>query len=162
MRSPDSSVLSGRCDSLIRVSPRFVAFAITIPRQHTVWFSLPTPPCAFGASGQELVDPATPTRDNAHGNIRVSQVPVEPRLSVCTCSSDPGRTNISDHSRNARAAPAHSTTKAPTKVLSRLVYMASGLAIYASQRRLPGRHARLAPGCRSSFAGRDFHPQRFR
>ena len=32
----------------------------------------------------------------------------------------------------------------------------------ASQCRLPIHHARLAPGCRSSFAGRDFHPQRLR
>ena len=161
-RSPGSSVPSRRCDSLMSVSPRFVAFAIAIPRQHTALISLPTPPCAFPASSLELVDPATPARDDARGDIRVSQVPVEPLLPVCSCSRDPGRTSISDHVRNARAALARSTTKAPTTVLSRLSYMASELAVYASRCWLPIPHARLAPGCWSGFTGRDFHPQRLR
>ncbi len=54
------------------------------------------PACAFDESGLELVDPATPSRDNARGNVRFSQVPVEPHLSVCSCSRDPGRTDVSD------------------------------------------------------------------
>lgn len=61
-----------------------------------------------------------------------------------------------------RAAPARSTTKAPTTVLSRLSCMASELAVYASRCQLPEHHARLAPGCWSGFTGRDSHPQRLR
>ena len=162
VRSPGSPVLSRRCDSPMSVSLRFVAFAIAIPWQHTALISLPSPPCAFDAPGPELVDPATPPRDSARGDIGGSQVPVEPHLFVCPCSRDPGRTGVSDHLRNARAAPACSTTKAPTTVLSRLTDMASELAVYASWCRLPIPHARLAPGCWSGFAGRDFHPQRLR
>jgi hypothetical protein len=97
VRSPGSLVRSGRWDSLMPVSLLFVAFACAIPRQHTGWISLPTPPCAFDAWGPELVDPATPARDNPRGDIRGSQVPVEPPLSVCPCSRDLGRTGISDH-----------------------------------------------------------------
>jgi len=59
---------------------------------------------------------------------------------------------------DVRAAPAHSTTRTPTTVLSRLHGMASRLAIYASWCRSPIPHARLAPGCWSSFAVLDFHP----
>jgi len=47
------------------------------------------PACAFDESGLELVDPATPSRDNARGNVRFSQVPVVPHLSVCSCSPTP-------------------------------------------------------------------------
>jgi len=162
VRSPASSVLSRRCDSLMSVPLHFVAFANAIPWQHTPLVLLSMPACAFAASSLELSHPATPTRDIAHGEIRASQVPVEPRLSVCSCSRDPGWTSVSDPSQNARAAPAHSTTKAPATVLSRLSCMASALAVYASRCRLPIPHARLAPGCWSGFAGRDSHPQRLR
>jgi hypothetical protein len=137
LRSPVSSVLSRRCDSLMPISLRFVAFAIAIPWQHTAFLSLPTSPCAFPATGLELVHPATPARVPTHGDIRGSQVPVEPHLSVCPCSRDPGRTDDSDRLRNVRAAPAHSTAKAPTIVLSRLSCMASELAVYASWCWLP-------------------------
>ena len=162
VRSPGSLVLSRRCDSPLSVSLRFVAFAIAIPRQPTVSISLPTPPCAFLAPDLELGYPATPTRVPARGNNRASQVPVEPPVFVCPCSRDPGRIDVSNHLRNADAAPAHSTTRAPTIVLSRLIGRASELAVYASQCWLPWHHARLAPGCWSGFAGRDFHPQRLR
>lgn len=47
------------------------------------------PACAFTASSLELVDPATPSRDNARGDVRFSQVPVDPHLSVCSCSPTP-------------------------------------------------------------------------
>jgi hypothetical protein len=100
--------------------------------------SLPTPPRAFDASGLELVNPATPPRAKAHGDIRVSQVPVEPHLSVCSCSRDPGRTSVSNHTRNTRAAPAISTHEGSGNcTLSRLNHTASELAVYASQCRLP-------------------------
>ena len=56
-------------------------------------------------------------------------------------------------------ALAMTKTKAPTMVLSKLNSMAFGLAVYASQRRLPDDHARLASSCWSGSTGRDSHPQ---
>ena len=62
--------------------------------------------------------------------------------------------------RDRRAALGRGTAKAPARNrLSKLNTMAFGLAVYASQRRLPGRHARLASRCWSSSPGRAFHPQ---
>ena len=49
--------------------------------------------------------------------------------------------------------------KAPTTSLSELNSMAFGLAVYASQDRLPDHHARLASSCWSDATGRAFHPQ---
>lgn len=66
---------------------------------------------------------------------------------------DPGRTARRLPERGRHAAPAKKTTKAPTYIpLSRLNCLASGLAVYASQQRLPARHARLASGCWLGFA----------
>jgi hypothetical protein len=47
----------------------------------------------------------------------------------------------------------------PRLGLSTLNSMAFGLAVYASQRRLPDDHAKLASSCWSSSTGRDSHPQ---
>jgi hypothetical protein len=52
--------------------------------------------------------------------------------------SDPGRPRRSRPVRNARVAPAVRTTKAPTtRTISELNSMAFGIAVYASQGRLP-------------------------
>ena len=57
-------------------------------------------------------------------------------------------------------APATGKTKAPARLpLSKLNSMAFGLAVYASQRWLPRRHARLASSRWSDVTGRAFHPQ---
>ena len=67
---------------------------------------------------------------------------------------DPGRTGRSSPKRNVRTVLAKKRTKTPTRnPLSRLNSMASGLAVYASQCRLPKHHARLASGCRLRSAG---------
>ena len=158
LRSPASAVLSRRCDSLMPISLRFVAFAIAIPRQHAAFLSLPSPPCAFPATGLELVHPATPARVPTHGDIRGSQVPVEPHLSVCPCSRDLGRTDVSDRFAKHPCCPRSfnregsddSTIEAQlhgfrTRCLRFVVLVAHP-------------HARLAPGCRSGFSGRDSHP----
>ena len=50
--------------------------------------------------------PGNSVPGSTDGEIRASQVPGEPHLLVCTCSRDPGRTGVPDHSRNVRAAPA--------------------------------------------------------
>ena len=102
--------------------------------------------------------PVTPA-GNPRGNDRTSQVPGEPRLSVCTCSVDAGRTACTRPLRCSSVALGMSTAKAPTKGISTLNSMAFGLAVYASQRRLPGHHARLASGRWSGATGRALHPQ---
>jgi hypothetical protein len=61
----------------------------------------------------------------------------------------------------AGAAPAVSTTKAPTFVLSRLNHTASALAVYASQAGSPRHHARLASGCWPHSSGRAWLPAGF-
>jgi hypothetical protein len=67
---------------------------------------------------------------------------------------DPGRTDGSSPKWNARTVPAKKRTKTPThNPISRLNSMAFGLAVYASQCRLPKHHARLASGCRLRSAG---------
>ena len=71
------------------------------------------------------------------GNDRISQVPGEPRLSVCTCSVDAGRTACTRPLRCSSVALGIRKAKAPTKGLSKLNSMAFGLAVYASQCGLP-------------------------
>ena len=93
------------------------------------------------------------------GNDRISQVPGEPRISVCTCSVDSGRTACTRPLRCCSVALGISKAKAPTKGLSKLNSMAFGLAVYASQDGLPRHHARLASGRWSGATGRAFHPQ---
>ncbi len=83
-------------------------------------------------------------------------------ISVCLCPAlRPRQDRHVRPSRHADTAPAMSTTKAPTNVLSRLHHTASALAVYASQDELLHHHARLASGCWSSSTGRDWIPARF-
>ena len=70
------------------------------------------------------------------GDDRISQVPGEPQLSVCTCSATPAGLLAPDH-YSAAAWPLVSKAKAPTKGLSTLNSMAFGLAVYASPGSLP-------------------------
>ena len=73
---------------------------------------------------------------------------------------DSGRTACTRPFRCSSMAPASATAKAPTRiVLSKLNSMAFGLAVYASQCRLPRPHARLASSRWSDATGRAFHPQ---
>ncbi len=93
------------------------------------------------------------------GDDRISQVPGEPQLSVCTCSIDSGRIACTRPLRCCNVALGISKAKAPTIGLSKLNSMAFGLAVYASQDGLPRHHARLASGRWSGATGRAFHPQ---
>ena len=147
------------------------------------------PTCAFSASGQEFDHPELRSRDShmetsgppkfpwslicpfAHvlatpagrASLTILETPVLPPLNKNPRCKRRGiseeRQYITPQAAGNKT-PSDSTTKAPTTVLSRLNSMASRLAVYASQCRLPIHHARLAPGCRSSSTGRDFHPQR--
>ena len=94
------------------------------------------------------------------GDDRISQVPGEPRLSVCTCSNPtPAGLLAPDHYGAAAWPLVCRKAKAPTKGLSTLNSMAFGLAVYASPGSLPPPDARLASGCWSGSTGRAFHPQ---
>ena len=94
------------------------------------------------------------------GNDRDSQVPGEPSCPYALLF-DPGRSARTRPMQCSGTAPAVSTAKAPTKVLSGLNHTASGLAVYASQPSLPKHHARLASGCWPSSPGRDWLPAEF-
>jgi hypothetical protein len=80
-------------------------------------------------------------------------------LSVCTCSSDAGRTACTRPLWCSGVALGFCNAKAPTKGLSTLNSMAFGLAVDASQCGLLQPHARLASGCWSGSTGRASHPQ---
>jgi hypothetical protein len=162
VRSPDSPVLSRRCDSPMSVSRRFVAFANAIPRLPTALISFPTPPRAFVASSLELVDPATPPRDNARGDIGVSQVPVKPRLLVCHVRATPAGRSSQDHSVGRPCCPRSFNDEGSDNSTFEALWhgfrtRCLRLAVLVTQP-----HARLASGCWSGFAGRDFHPKRLR
>jgi hypothetical protein len=64
------------------------------------------------------------------------------------CSPTPAGPRVPGHCGIATRPSVSLTTSAPANsTLSGLNRTARSLAVYASQRRLPGRHARLAPGC---------------
>ena len=132
---------------------RFLRLAV--PRMHSL---LSLPSGRVRRQGLELV-----TRylrpGCCRGNDRISQVPGEPRISVCTCSVDSGRTACTRPLRCCSVALGISKAKAPTKGLSKLNSMAFRLAVYASQDGSPRHHARLASGRWSGVTGRAFHPQ---
>ena len=73
--------------------------------------------------------------------------------------SDAGRTARTRPLQCSSVAPGMPTAKAPAIGLSTLNSMAFGLAVYASQCRLPRPHARLASSRWSDATGRAFHPQ---
>ena len=153
--SPASAVLSKRYDFLPPVPPHFVAFAWRYLSMHSL-FSLPDG--RVRRRGPELVTRYLPP-GNHRGDDRISQVPGESPLSVCTCSVDSGGIVGTRPLRCRNLALAVGTTKAPTIGLSKLNSMAFGLTVYASQVGLPRRHARLASGRWSDATGRAFHPQ---
>ena len=154
-RSPASSVLSGHYDFLPPVPPRFVAFA---------WWYLGCARCVRSSvdehrrRGLELF-----TRCSSRDCPRRRQdLPSSWRTPIVRSRMffDSGRTACSRPLRNSSMAPDMRNTKAPAKLLiSKLNGMAFGLAVYASQDRLPDHHARLASSRWSDATGRAFHPQ---
>ena len=97
--------------------------------------------------------PGSPGRDFFHGDDRISHVPGEPQLHLCPALR-PRQDRRVRPLQHADAAPALTTTKAPTLPLSGLNHTASALAVYASQGGSPHHHARLASGCRPGSTGR--------
>ena len=109
-RSPASAVLSRHCDFLPPVPPHFVAFAW---RYHgrTASFAPPVYPVRPG--GLELFARYLPP-GICRGDDRISQVPGEPPLSVCPCSSTPVGLLAPNPLQSSSVAPAMKTTEAPT------------------------------------------------
>ena len=80
--SPASSVLRRCCDFLPPIPPRFVILRVAVPRLHSLFSLLGG---RVRRRGLELM--ARYLRPGCcRGNGRISQVPGEPRLSVCACS----------------------------------------------------------------------------
>ena len=131
-------------------SLRFLRSAI--PREHTAAF-VSSVVAACRTTDLELV-----TRFSGRESLPWKQQGLPSswgtRTSICTCSSTPVGRTVPHQKRNARTVPAKKRTKTPTRnPISRLNSMAFGLAVYASQCRLPKHHARLASGCRLRSAG---------
>jgi len=94
------------------------------------------------------------------GSNRISQVPGESQLSVCTCSKPTPAGLFAPYHYGAAAWPLDpQVQRLPRLGLSTPNSMAFRLAVYASQCGLLQPHARLASGCWSGSTGRAFHPQ---
>ncbi len=111
-----------------------------------VWSSFLAVPDA-PLRGRGSLGSAYPVTDAARGHDRISQVPGEPPLPLCPCSSTPvGLHAPHPHGTAARPPPLTRTT-APTLKLSKLYHTALRLAVYASCSGSPHSHARLASRC---------------
>ena len=132
---------------------RFLRLAI--PRCHSL-FSLPGG--RVGRQGLELVTRCLPP-GCCRGSNRISQVPGEPRWSVCHVPNRRRQDCLHQTIKCSSVAPGHRKAEAPTKGLSTLNSMAFGLAVYASPGSLPHHDARLASSCWSGSTGRASHPQ---
>ena len=87
---------------------RFLRLAV--PRWHSRDFA-PRRPSAPSRPG--VGHPVSPAGD-FRGDDRISQVPGEPQLSVCTCSVDAGRTACTRPLRCSSVAPGRPSAEAPT------------------------------------------------
>ena len=102
-------------------------------------------------------NPVSPA-GSCRGDDRISQVPGESRLSVCTCSKPtPAGLLAPDHNGAAAWPLVAQKQRLPRLGLSTLNSTAFGLAIYAGP--VTRHHARLASSCWSGSTGRAFHPQ---
>jgi len=131
--SPASTVLSKRYDFLLPISPHFVSFAWRYLGFHSL-FSLPDG--RVHRQGLELVTRSLPPGIRRGGD-RTSQVPGEPQSPVCRVPNRRRQDGWHQTLKCRRVAPGHRKAEAPTKGLSTLDSTAFGLAVYASQGRLP-------------------------
>ncbi len=160
--SPASSVLSRRYDFLPSIPPHSVA---VVWRYLSVHSFCSLPDGRVSHQGLELV--TRYLQPGSHrGNDRISQVPGEPQLSVCTCSNPTPAGRLSPDHYGAAAWPlVFQKQRLPRKVFrSSIAWLSDSLrapsgAWSASQHGLPRHHAKLASGRWSGSAGRAFHPQ---
>ena len=106
---------------------------MAIPRCHSLC-SLPGG--RVGRRGLELVTRCLQP-GYCRGSNRISQVPGEPRSSVCHVPNRRRQDCLHQTIQCSSVAPGHQKAEAPTKGLSTLNSTAFGLAVYASQGRLP-------------------------
>jgi hypothetical protein len=130
---------------------------LTLPQGHALFRSHRLRACG----GEPGVGQPVPRRPVPCGDGRGP--PKFPGNLKCACALvfDPGRTTRPSPKRDGRMAPARGTARAPALDLSRLDRKASALAVYASQGRLPHRHARLASRCWLGSPGWAWLPTRF-
>jgi hypothetical protein len=151
--------------------PRFHGTVLRLPAAppaslRFLRFAVPPPRLGFAPMGARssahgpgiLPDSQTGLFD---GDDRTSQVPGEPRCERALLS-DPGKTSALGHCR----ASVLSSTGAKVSTLaknfvSRLNHTARSLAVYASQRGLLHRHARLTSAWPASVSGREWLPAGF-
>ena len=152
--SPASTVLSRRCDFL----PRFVAFAWRYLSVHS-FFSLPGG--RVRRRGLELV--TRYLQPGSHrGNDRISQVPGEPQLSVCTCSNPtPAGLLAPDHYGAAAWPLVFQKQRLPRKVFrSSIAWLSDSLSTLRRASYPTRRKTRFRPLVRRYRTG--FPPARFR
>jgi hypothetical protein len=144
-----------RSDSPPPVPPRFVAFARAVSRSHPRF-----DPVAAGCAGRgpgvgHPVPPAGALPRRWRG------LPGSWGTSVSVpCSPTPAGPRAPGHCGAAARPSVELKTSAPAGIIiSGLNRTARSLAVYASQRRSPGRHARLAPGCWPALPDGAGYPQ---
>ena len=160
--SPASTVLSKRYDALQpsrRTSfPSFGGTSVALVA-FAPWRTSAPPRPGVG-------NPVSPAGKFAEERTGFSQVPGEPRLSVCTCSNPtPAGLLAPDHC-SAAAWPLNAQVqRLPRSVFRRsIAWLSDSLrapcaAWSASQCGLLQHHARLASSCWSGSTGRGSHPQ---
>jgi hypothetical protein len=153
--SPASSVLSKRCDFLSPVPPHFVAFA----RQYLSVHSF----CSLLGGRVRRQDLELVTRyssrefaEEATGSPKFLGNPNHPFARV---PATPAGLLSPDHYGAAAWPLSCQQQGLPRWVFRRSIARLPDSLSNASQRRLPGRHARLASGRWSGATGRAFHPQ---
>ena len=148
--SPASTVLLDAptsCRPFRRVS--FPSLGGTTPALLFRSFTVQHDPEGQGFWGAGFPFPAVCRR----GVDRISQVPGGPHVNM-PCSPTPVGPFAPGQIKRAGAAFRDSYCVGPHNyMLSRLNHTAYSLAVYASQRRLPERHARLASGCWPALPG---------
>ena len=144
----------GRSDSPPPVPPRFVAFARAVSRSHPRFAPVAAMCAGHGPGvGHPVLPPGF--AEEASGPPRFLG---DPCVSV-PCSPTPAGPRAPGRCGAAARPSVTLTTSAPANLtISGLNRTARALAVHASQRRLPGRHARLAAGCWPGSAGRGWLP----
>ena len=155
-RFPRFQGTTRRSESPPPVPPHFVAFARRYPGRTRC--SLPRPPSA-SAEGLELVTRCS-RRDIAEKMEGPPRFLENPKVNVPRSPTPAGSQAPGHGDAATRPSVAYKTSAPASFFISGLNRAARSLAVYASRRRLPGHHARLASGCWPSSAGRGSVPRR--
>src|ERR1700733_11816240 len=145
-----------KCSDVLRPSRQLRFLRWTLPGVASA-FSLPA--VQHANRGPGVRDPVPAAGSCRLETFRTSQVSGEP-LCLCALFFDPGRISCTLPRRCADAAPAMSTTKAPTIIqLSRLNHTALRLTVYASSGVLPHTTQNSFPAAGQALPGGIANPQ---